>query len=164
MPFTIRKPASADAAAIADLHVSTWREAYSHLLPEDYFSDEYIATRHRMWDHALSHPRDEVVVRIAEIDGAVIGFAWTGPATGADGEAPPRERQLYALYLAAAHHGSGAAQALLDEALGDRPAMLWVAKENPRAIAFYSRNGFAFDGVEQTDPYAPMITDARMVR
>ncbi|WP_447944255.1 hypothetical protein [Microbacterium aurum] len=53
---------------------------------------------------------------------------------------------------------------MLDEVLGTEPAMLWVAKENPRATAFYLRNGFRFDGVEQTDPHAPLITDARMVR
>ncbi|MCB5275771.1 hypothetical protein BJG92_03324 [Arthrobacter sp. SO5] len=41
--------------------------------------------------------------------------------------------------------------------------MLWVAKDNPRAVAFYRRNGFEFDGAEQTDP-APKIVDARMVR
>jgi ribosomal protein S18 acetylase RimI-like enzyme len=55
-------------------------------------------------------------------------------------------------------------QALLDATLGTDPAMLWVAKENPRAIAFYRRNGFRFDGAEQIDPHAPRITDARMVR
>lgn len=42
--------------------------------------------------------------------------------------------------------------------------MLWVAKENPRAAAFYLRNGFRFDGVEHVDPHAPSITDARMLR
>lgn len=42
--------------------------------------------------------------------------------------------------------------------------MLWVAKDNPRAVAFYLRNGFNFDGTEQTDPGAPKIVDARMVR
>lgn len=71
---------------------------------------------------------------------------------------------MYALYVCGAHYGTGAGQALIDEALGDGPAMLWVAKENPRATAFYLRNGFHFDGVEQTDPHASTITDARMVR
>jgi len=42
--------------------------------------------------------------------------------------------------------------------------MLWVARQNPRATAFYARNGFALDGAEQVDPHAPSITDARMVR
>jgi len=31
-------------------------------------------------------------------------------------------------------------------------------------VAFYRRNGFAFDGTEQKDPGAPGIVDARMVR
>lgn len=162
--FTTREPASGDAAAIADLHVSTWREAYAHLLPEDYFSEEYVEGRHRMWNHVLTHPREDVTVRIAETDGSIIGFAWVGPGIGQNGDGPPRDRQLYALYVSAAHDGSGAGQALLDETLGTRLALLWVAKENPRAIAFYLRNGFTFDGVEQIDPRAPMITDARMVR
>ncbi|GAA2979162.1 ribosomal protein S18 acetylase RimI-like enzyme [Microbacterium terrae] len=164
MSFTTRPPVLQDAAAIADLHVSTWREAYAHLLPDDFFSEEYVAGRHRMWNHVLTDAREDMTVRIVESDGAIIGFAWVGPGIGLDGEEPPRERQLYAIYVSAAHYGTGAGQALLDETLGDGPAMLWVAKENPRASAFYLRNGFRFDGVEQIDPYAPLITDARMVR
>jgi ribosomal protein S18 acetylase RimI-like enzyme len=164
MSFTIREAVVRDATELADLHVSTWQEAYSHLLAEDYFSHEYVAGRHRMWNQVLADPRPDVTVRIAESSGSIIGFAWVGPALGTDLEQPPRERQLYAIYVATAHHGTGAAQALLDGALGAGPAMLWVAKENPRATAFYVRNRFRFDGVEQTDPHAPMITDARMVR
>jgi GNAT superfamily N-acetyltransferase len=164
MTFIVRSPILADASEIAELHVSTWREAYSHLLPDTFFSEEYIAGRHSMWIHVLSHPSDDVVVKVAESDGAIIGFAGAGPGIGLEGEAPPRPRQLLALYLAATHYGSGAAQQLLDEVLGDGPAMLWVAKQNPRATAFYTRNGFSFDGTEQTDPHAPAITDARMIR
>lgn len=164
MDFTIREPSVADAAEIADLHVSTWREAYTHLLPDDFFTDDYIAGRHKMWNHILSHPNDDAVVRIAETGGSIIGFAWVGPGRDLAGNEPPRDRHLYSIYLAASHYGSGAAQALLDATLGDGPAMLWVAKENPRAIAFYLRNGFEFDGIEHTDPAAPMITDAQMVR
>ncbi len=164
MSFTTRTPMPSDAAAIAALHVSTWRDVYAHLLPEDYFSAQYIEGRNRMWNHVLGHPPDDVTVRIAESDGSLIGFAWVGPSIGIEGEEPPRDRQLYAIYVSAAHYGTGVGQTLLDEALGDGPAMLWVAKENPRATAFYLRNGFRFDGVEQTDPHAPRITDARMVR
>ncbi|MBZ4487143.1 GNAT family N-acetyltransferase [Microbacterium sp. cx-55] len=164
MTFTIRTPGPADAATIADLHVATWRQTYSHLLPDDYFSDEHITGRHRMWTHILTQPREDMTARIAESTRSVIGFALVGPAQNVDGDEPPRDRQLYAIYVSAAHYGTGAGQALLDEALGEAPATLWVAKENPRAIAFYLRNGFRFDGVEQTDPHAPLITDARMVR
>lgn len=164
MDFLIRAPEPVDAAALADLHVATWREAYSHLLPEGFFSAEYIQSRHRMWEQVLQQPQGDSIVRVAESGGLPFGFAWAGPSLR-DGEiSPPRSHQLYAIYLLASHHGGGAAQALLDEVLGAAPAMLWVAKENPRAVAFYVRNGFQFDGAEQIDPAAPSITDARMVR
>lgn len=164
MAFTIRGPRSGEASAIADVHVATWKEAYSDLLPEDYFSEEYVAGRHRMWQHVVTHPRDDMLVRVADACGQIVGFAWAGPGEGVSGEEAPRERFLYAIYVLAAYYGTGIGQALLDEALGDGPAMLWVAKENPRATAFYLRNGFRFDGVEQIDPHAPLITDARMLR
>jgi GNAT superfamily N-acetyltransferase len=162
--YTIRQPAASDATAIADVHVGSWREAYGHLLPADFFSEEYVAGRRRMWDQVLNDPRDDVEVRVAESGGSIVGFAWVGPTFEFESAAPPRDRQLYAIYVRAAHHGTGAGQALLDAALGDAPAMLWVAKANPRAIAFYARNGFVFDGVEQADAHAPGLAALRMIR
>lgn len=164
MSFTLREPALLDAAEIAELHVATWREAYSHLLPEGFFTDEHIQRRHQMWNHVLRSPRKEWDIVIAESSGRIIGFAFMGPSIGPEGQAPPRDRQVFSIYVAAEFYGSGAGQALLDATAGDGPAMLWVAKDNPRAVAFYRRNGFEFDGTEQTDPGAPMLVDARMVR
>jgi ribosomal protein S18 acetylase RimI-like enzyme len=54
----------------------------------------------------------------------------------------PRDRELLSIYVLSKAYGSGAGQALLDAALGDRPACLWVAAQNPRAQSFYRRNGF----------------------
>ena len=164
MDFVVTRPEPADAPEIADLHVATWRETYAHLLPADYFSDAHHQMRKAMWQHILGSPRDEWAVRIAKTDGQVVGFAMAGPSFGAEGQDLPRDRQLYSLYVTAVHHGTGVGQALLDETLGAGAAMLWVAAQNSRAIAFYRRNGFEFDGVEQVDPSAPNITDARMVR
>lgn len=164
MSFTLREPTLSDASDIAALHVRTWREAYSHLLPEDFFSEEHIQSRHRMWNHILSNPNEEWSIRIAENDEEIIGFAHVGPSFGPEVETLPRDRQVFSIYVASKHYGTGAGQALLDATSGRSPAMLWVAKDNPRAVAFYLRNGFQFDGTEQTDPGAPKIVDARMVR
>lgn len=164
MAFIIRGARADEARAIAEVHVATWKETYSHLLPDDYFSEEYVAGRHRLWQNVLTRPRDDMTIRVAESDGEIAGFAWVGPGEAADGEEPPRDRLLYAIYIRAAHYGAGMGQALLDATVGNGPAMLWVSKENPRATAFYVRNGFRFDGVEKIDPHAPSITDARMVR
>jgi RimJ/RimL family protein N-acetyltransferase len=164
MSFTLRQPALPDAPRIAELHVATWREAYSHLLPGDFFTEEHIQGRHQMWNHILGNPREEWSIQIAESRGQIIGFALFGPSYRADCQELPRARQLFSIYVAAEHYGAGVGQALLDATAGDSPAMLWVAKDNPRAVAFYLRNGFMFDGTERADPVAPKIVDARMVR
>jgi ribosomal protein S18 acetylase RimI-like enzyme len=164
MDFAIRQPNRDDASRIAELHVATWREAYSHLLPDGFFDDEHTQGRQSMWKRILDDDRDDLTVRVAERGTELIGFSMVGPSFGSEGQDLPRDRQLYSVYVLEHHHGTGVGQALLESALGTGPAMLWVAKENPRAIAFYRRNGFEFDGIEQIDPGAPSITDARMVR
>lgn len=42
--------------------------------------------------------------------------------------------------------------------------MLWVLDENPRAIAFYRRNGFEPDGAEKNDRDYGDIREIRLVR
>ncbi|AUG30835.1 MULTISPECIES: GNAT family N-acetyltransferase [Microbacterium] len=96
MAFVIREPQPADAAAVAELHVATWKEAYAHLLPDGYFSAEYVDRRHRMWRQVLAERRDGMVIRVAEVGEDIVGFAWVGPGEGLDGEEPPRDRLLYA--------------------------------------------------------------------
>ncbi|APF33964.1 GNAT family N-acetyltransferase [Microbacterium paludicola] len=164
MSFVIREPAAEEAALLAELHVATWQEAYAHLLPAGFFDAEHVTSRHRMWNQILNDPAPTVTVRVAEHGAQLAGFALAGPSSADGGEKPGRDTHLYAIYVSAAHHGTGVGQALLDSALGTAPATLWVAKQNPRAIAFYLRNGFAFDGMEKVDPMAPAITEARMVR
>lgn len=153
----IREPRPADAETIAALHVATWRETYGHLLPDDFFGDELLDRHRRMWTQILAEPRPDHVVRVAEADGELIGFAMSGIPEGG-------MPQLYMLYVVAAQYGTGIGQRLFGGVLPAGSAVLWVARENPRAIAFYRRNGFAFDGAEQTDHGTPGIVEARMVR
>lgn len=164
MSFVVRAPREDEADRLAALHVASWRETYEHLLPAGFFTAEHSAKRQQMWRNMLGNPRESWVIRLAEVDGRTIGFAMSGPTAPTADHSIPRERQLFMLYVLREFHGSGAGQALLDAVLGTAPAVLWVAAENPRAVAFYRRNGFEFDGVVQTDPTAPAITDARMVR
>jgi hypothetical protein len=104
-----------------------------------------------------------MTIRVAEVDGAIVGFAWVGPGEGREGEVPPRDRLLYAIYVLRRSTGrvsvrrcSTSARHRTRDAVG--------REGEPAATAFYLRNGFRFDGVEQIDPQAPLITDARMVR
>jgi GNAT superfamily N-acetyltransferase len=95
-----------------------------------------------------------------EGDGEVVGWANTSAGREPD---RPRDLELEGLYVLDAHHGTGVGQALLDAAIGARPAYLWALAENPRAHAFYRRNGFVADGAEKVDELW-QVTEVRFVR
>ncbi|MDN6168564.1 MAG: GNAT family N-acetyltransferase [Micrococcaceae bacterium] len=148
MAYTIRRPAAADAPALAGLHVATWQQTYEHLLPEGFFTEEHRRKRQGMWEHILGQEREDFEVRLAEQDGEPLGFAFSGPSVPTAKSVPPRERQLFCLYVLQSGHGTGVGQDLFNGVLGEEAAMLWVEPGNPRAISFYRRNGFEFDGTE----------------
>lgn len=66
--------------------------------------------------------------------------------------------------MRASAYGSGLGLRLLDAAIGDRPASLWVLERNPRARAFYERNGFAPDGTTELLPRFENLVEIRLVR
>lgn len=143
MPLTVRPPRAADIPALARVHVQAWQEAYRGLFSDAILDDPtFVPRRERFWTNVLADDSGRTRAALAEIDGDVVGLALSGPSETADAQ-----RQLYNLYLLAAHHGSGAGRALLDAVLdADEDVILWVADPNPRAQAFYRKQGFAPDG------------------
>lgn len=157
--LTVRPADVRDADAIAVVHVQAWREAYAHLLPAEFLAALDVDARAARWRGIIAEP--DVDVLVATIGEQVVGWASAGPGRGER----PRDRELEGIYVLAGHHGSGAGQALLDAAIGTAPAFLWVADGNPRAEAFYRRNGFERDGTVKHEPIGPYGLDAvRMVR
>lgn len=167
MTAVLRVPTLADAAALASVHTAIWRETYTGMMPERLLDDESRQRREQMWARILfADPVPQRTV-VAEVGGELVGFASAGESFAHDAEkalVPVRELQLYAINVLAAHHGTGIGQQLLDAAIGAEPAQLWVARDNPRAMAFYRRNAFAPDGVEFADPSLDNLVELRMVR
>ncbi|TQM55197.1 GNAT family N-acetyltransferase [Humibacillus xanthopallidus] len=154
---TIRQAVPDDAEALAHLHVLVWEEAYSSLMPASIFESRRATVPRRIeaWRQNLTTPAARTIV--AEDPHGLVGFASVGPPrddVGVDDE-------LWALYVRASGWGTGVGHALLTEALGDRPAYLWVLRGNERAIDFYRRHGFVEDGAVRSDEYG---TEDRMVR
>ncbi|MFK0004498.1 GNAT family N-acetyltransferase [Paenarthrobacter sp. NPDC090522] len=162
MDFSLRAAVVDDAEDMAVMHVQAWRESYGHLLPPEFFAKqeaalpdrimryrEYIAAGHR---RMLAHGPD----------GELVGIAASGPGRDEDS---PCEVELFMLYTLQYVHGRGVGQALVDALLGNGPAYLWVLDDNPRAQAFYRRNGFVPDGMRQLcDPSWYSLPEHRMVR
>jgi len=162
--FEVAVPYLEDAEELASVHVQAWREAYGELLPEHFYDNAARASRQVMWSGRLSEEAGRERIRVARRQGRIVGFVLQGPATEHQGNAPVRNEQLYALYVVSSAYGHGVGQALLDQALGGRPAQLWVAKNNGRARRFYEKNGFTADGTEQADPDLDGLVEIRMVR
>ena len=76
----IREASPTDAAAIARVHVDSWRTTYAGIVPADYLADLSYARREQSWHDLLSTPIPSRCVYVAAQDtGEIVGFASGGP-------------------------------------------------------------------------------------
>lgn len=165
LPFSIDVPLPEDAPAIARVHVEGWRDAYAHLLDGSWFDEDAVARRTEQWTRWLTPgtpAHDSGIYRIGrDASGAPVGLAASWPVRDA---VPVRDVELSLLYVDRAWWGSGLARSLVCAVIGDAPASLWVAEDNPRARRFYEKLGFEADGAHQAEEHLGGIEDMRMVR
>lgn len=158
--FEVRRAQPEDAPRMARVHVETWRETYRGLMSDSELDDPgLLEWREKFWTAALTDPRYERNnVSVALHQDTLIGIAMSGPSPDHSGE--PQE--LFVLYTYGSFHGSGAGAALLNNVINpSASAVLWVADPNPRAQAFYRKNGFVADGTVKVEDG---VKELRMVR
>ncbi len=144
--ITIRRARIEDAAAIAHVHVESWRSTYAGMLPEDMLVRlSSAAHEQRWWRRVLGRFRRRHFVYVAEhADDGVVGFISGGPSRDRhlreDGE-------VYALYLLDEYHGEGTGRALFVK-LAARlkrecgPSLLvWVLSNNPSRFFYEAMGG-----------------------
>lgn len=154
--FSIRRAVPDDAVAYARTHVQTLGETYAHIMPAQFHRDyearlDELTARHAARLEAESRDSSAGSSWIAfDEAGTVVGFASAGPKRDVAWQEgvpdSPIKLELHHLYTLVATHGCGLGQRLLDAAIGDEPAFLWILNDNPRAERFYRRNGFTPDG------------------
>ncbi len=153
-PPRVRAAHLEDAAAIAAVHVASWRQAYRGMLPEAHLdslsTSEKEATTQRLL-RSPSSPRHRLLV--VDRGGQLLGFAATGPASGDFGEATG---EVFAIYLHPAAWGRGLGRLLMAQALaylqeeGFQEAVLWVLERNVQARQFYEAGGWGQEGEART--------------
>ncbi|MFF3065649.1 GNAT family N-acetyltransferase [Oerskovia sp. NPDC057915] len=158
---TVRPARPDDADAMASVHVESWQQTYRGLMRDEVLDDpDLLPARRRFWRAVLTEERyGSFRAAVAVDDDTVVGIALAGPATDPD---VTWDAQLYVLYLLEAFHGSGAGHGLMNAVLpGGDSAALWVADPNPRAQAFYAKQGFEPDGVVKVEDG---VSEVRLVR
>lgn len=149
-----------DRAAIAAIHVESWRDAYRGLLSDAYLAAPVAADLSAKWRDARFDDRD--VHLIAETPEGPAGFVAVLRQPGA----PAYVDNLHAR-PALRGRGIGAAlmRAAAEEliARGDRAAWLWVFRANAGAIRFYERLGARRDREEDREFFGQPAPSLRMV-
>jgi GNAT superfamily N-acetyltransferase len=133
-----------DAAAIAKVHVESWRATYRGIVADDFLAALSYEQREQLWYQVLIDPSRSSFVYVAEDEhGQIVGFVSGGPERSGDilytGE-------LDAIYLLAPYQGQGIgrrlavilAKRLIQE--GMTALLVWVLAANP-ARKFYERLG-----------------------
>ncbi|MBT2515370.1 GNAT family N-acetyltransferase [Arthrobacter sp. ISL-30] len=162
MAFTLRPGTVDDAETMVRMHIMSWRESYAHLLPEEFFAEREANIGAQIERQRTSNLGSAVPLLAHDDDGCLVGIAAAGPGRDEDS---PHLLELYMLYTLRRVHGAGVGQALVDALLSGEAAYLWVLEGNPRAQAFYRRNGFEPDGKRQLlPPRWYELPEIRMVR
>lgn len=147
----VRRARLEDAAAIAEVHARTWREAYEHVFGAARLAALTPASRLPLWRQALAGDRDTF---IGVQEGRVVAFVSVGPSRDEDAEG-----ELGEIYVLPEMWGTGAGSSLLEagveamRARGYGDAVLWVLDDNPRARRFYEREGWALEGAVKEDDF-----------
>jgi ribosomal protein S18 acetylase RimI-like enzyme len=138
----VRPAAIDDAAAIARVHVASWRTTYRGLLPDDFLASLGEEPYMERWTRVIGDGSSRVFV--VDENGDVVGFASCGhERAGEVGFAG----ELYAIYVldSAQRQGHGrelvraVAGALREMRLEDM--IVWVLRDNTPARHFYERLG-----------------------
>lgn len=140
----------------AFVHFQSWQEAYSGIVKQAYLDERTIEKCEEM---ALNTMDTTIIAKDGE---RVIGCVQYGKYNYDDLE---DAGEIIALYVLADYYGKGIGYRLMQEAmqyLSDYPQIaLFVIKDNQRAIDFYTRYGFRFDGQEGMTQIGATV--ARMV-
>jgi GNAT superfamily N-acetyltransferase len=144
-----------DAAAIAEVQVKAWRQAYAGLLPAEMLASLDPAQFAETWRASLTKPKDaRNRVLVALERNTVRGFAITSPSPDPDSD-PIVDGEVSELTVdpdQSRHgHGSRLLQAAADTLRADqfRRAVLWLNSTDDVLRQFLTDAGWAPDGAHR---------------
>ena len=157
--YVIVPAGPADADALAQVHVTAWRETYRGLLPDAFLARMSQARHARRFRHELERAGAHDVTLAAMNPHGIFGYVSGGPSrSGAEGEA-----EIATLYILRSAQGRGAGRRLLTGAVralaaqGARSLAISVLAGNALARGFYEHLGGRADAPrEEPGPGGPL--------
>lgn len=128
------------------VHWKSWHETYSGLMPNEYLEN---ITLEKCIKMAHNRPQNTLLLKV---DDKTVGFSCAGKSTDSNGA-----YEIVAIYLLKEYHDKKLGYELLKRTISTfsdcSKIILWVLKGNDRAIAFYKKFGFDFNGSEKELPF-----------
>ena len=138
----IRQASTVDSHNIAELHILSWRNTYSGILPDDYLAKIIVGERHDYWQQALSNSKSDGFVLLIPGDSLPLAFS----SVRHSGEAG-YDALLDNLHVHPEYKSQGLGREILGATLdrllteGARSLCLWVFDANVATVKFYERLG-----------------------
>jgi ribosomal protein S18 acetylase RimI-like enzyme len=147
--ISFREARSEDADAIGAVHVASWRETYTGILPEQLLNELSAEQRSAMWSTVLSSPVriGGTIVFVAESEAGIVGFGACSAQRDEELRNLGFNGEIGAIYVLEARQRTGIGQQLMRLMArslfrqGLKAASLWVMRDNLRARTFYERLG-----------------------
>jgi GNAT superfamily N-acetyltransferase len=152
-----------DAAAIARVHVDSWRTTYAGLIPDDFLARLSAPAQERRWAEILAAQGRASFVYVVESESDVVGFSSGGREREGNGT---YTGELYAIYLLQAQQGKGLGRKLFEAVTGHlsrdghRAMLVWVLAANTASRGFYEHLGGTFLGQASHDVAGLQLDEA----
>jgi GNAT superfamily N-acetyltransferase len=138
-----------DAHALGVMHVASWRETYSGILPDKMLSSLSVEARASGWAQIMRDPTKvgSTVVYLAEREGTIIGFGSCGAQRTESLKDKGYDGEVSAIYVLREFQKRGIGARLFGAMSldllrrGFGAAALWVLRDNPAARGFYEHSG-----------------------
>jgi len=146
----IRPAGEADAGAIAEVHVASWRAAYQGLMSDEFLAGLSVERRAVMWRESIARGNPQMFVAERTCGQAPPRLqGWIAFERSRDAGVPAGTGEVWAFYVHPDVWSTGAGRGLWAGALdslrsrGFHTVHVWVLSANDRARRFYWRQGLA---------------------
>lgn len=159
MDITVKQMESdSEIRGKAYVHWKSWQDAYAGLVDQSYLDNH---TLEKCTDIAFRW-QDNLLV--AKENDKVVGFVGYGAYRD---DTLPEAGEVFAIYILKEYYDKKVGYKLMSAAIEKlseyKKIAVWVLEGNHRAIKFYERCGFRFDGTKKQITLGTVNTEIRMV-